>query len=153
MMVYVDAGDEDAAEPFRCRNGEPTGSYLYRKMTPTLRERGRVIVPEIVGFGRSEKYDRTDEYSFEMCLPANRAFLEELDTVRSGHVVIRDDAVKPGRLESFERLSGTNSCFDLHPVELPVDELGGHLCEIGLIIHVKDLNRTRRGANHNERYC
>jgi len=78
-MAYVDVGDPDADETFLCLHGEPTWGYLYRKMIPTLRERGRVVVPDMVGFGRSEKYDEMDEYGFDVHFSAVEAFLQELD--------------------------------------------------------------------------
>ena len=48
-MAYVDEGDGE--ETFLCLHGEPTWSYLYRKMVPTLSEKGRVVVPDLVTAG------------------------------------------------------------------------------------------------------
>jgi haloalkane dehalogenase len=76
-MAYVDEGSGE--ETFLCLHGEPTWSFLYRKMIPTLGERGRVVVPDFVGFGRSEKYTDMDAYSFDMHFSCTEAFLEELD--------------------------------------------------------------------------
>jgi len=67
-MHYLDQGSGD---PVVCFHGEPTWSYLYRKMAPPLRTAGRrVIAPDLAGFGRSDKptdrrwytYDRHVEY-------------------------------------------------------------------------------------------
>ncbi|MDY7080964.1 MAG: haloalkane dehalogenase, partial [Halobacteria archaeon] len=44
-MGYVDEGDSESDETFLCLHGEPTWSFLYRKMVPTLSEKGRVVVP------------------------------------------------------------------------------------------------------------
>lgn len=77
-MAYVDVGDPEADETFLCLHGEPTWSYLYRTMIPVLAERGRVVVPDFIGFGRSEKYDEMDAYSFDMHFEALEAFLDEL---------------------------------------------------------------------------
>ena len=52
-MAYVDAGSGE--ETFLCLHGEPTWGFLYRKMIPTLADRGRVVVPDFLGFGRSDK--------------------------------------------------------------------------------------------------
>jgi pimeloyl-ACP methyl ester carboxylesterase len=49
-MAYVDV-EGDGDETFLCLHGEPTWSYLYRKMIPPLSEAGRVVVPDLVGFG------------------------------------------------------------------------------------------------------
>ena len=52
---YLDEGPRDAA-PILLLHGEPTWSYLYRKMIPPLVAAGhRVIVPDLVGFGKSDK--------------------------------------------------------------------------------------------------
>jgi haloalkane dehalogenase len=67
-MHYLDRGSGD---PVVCFHGEPTWSYLYRKMAPPLLTAGRrVIAPDLAGFGRSDKptdrrwytYDRHVEY-------------------------------------------------------------------------------------------
>ena len=75
----VDVGEPDAEETFLCLHGEPTWGYLYRKMVPTLREEGRVVVPDFVGFGRSDKYTEREEYTYEMHYDSLVAFIEALD--------------------------------------------------------------------------
>lgn len=52
-MHYVDEGPQDA-EPLVCLHGEPTWGYLYRHMIPRLAERHRVLVPDHMGFGKSD---------------------------------------------------------------------------------------------------
>src|SRR6516164_3390520 len=52
-MHYVDEGPP-SAEPIVCLHGEPTWGYLYRRMVPRLAERWRVLVPDHMGFGKSE---------------------------------------------------------------------------------------------------
>ncbi|HUI25508.1 MAG TPA: alpha/beta fold hydrolase [Candidatus Kryptonia bacterium] len=52
-MHYVDEGPRDAA-PIVCLHGEPTWGYLYRNMIPRLAERHRVLVPDHMGFGKSD---------------------------------------------------------------------------------------------------
>ena len=78
-MAYVDVGDPDAEETFLCLHGEPTWGYLYRKTIPTLREEGRVVVPDFVGFGRSEKYTEREKYTYEMHYSSLVAFVKTLD--------------------------------------------------------------------------
>jgi len=52
---YVDEGPKDAAV-FLCLHGEPTWAYLYRRMLPVFLESGaRVVAPDLLGFGRSDK--------------------------------------------------------------------------------------------------
>ena len=68
---YVDEGPRDA-RVLLALHGEPTWSYLYRRMIPPFLAAGwRVVAPDFVGFGRSDKPDEDAFYTFEM----HRAFL------------------------------------------------------------------------------
>ncbi len=61
---YLDEGPSDAA-PILLLHGEPSWSYLYRHMVPTLVAAGhRVIVPDQVGFGRSDKPSEMTDYTY-----------------------------------------------------------------------------------------
>ena len=63
-IAYIDEGPRDAA-PILLMHGEPTWSYLYRKMIPGLLAAGhRVIAPDLVGFGRSDKPTARQDYSY-----------------------------------------------------------------------------------------
>lgn len=75
-MHYVDEGEGD---PILCLHGEPTWSYLYRKMIPILQERGRVIAPDQIGFGMSDKYAEKSDYTYAMFYTAMEEFVEKLD--------------------------------------------------------------------------
>ena len=60
---YIDEGPKDAP-PILLMHGEPSWSYLYRKMIPPLVEEGfRTISPDLMGFGKSDKLPRTKDYS------------------------------------------------------------------------------------------
>jgi haloalkane dehalogenase len=62
---YVDAGPADAP-PVLLMHGEPSWSYLYRHIIAALVERGhRVIAPDLIGFGRSDKPAAQADYSYE----------------------------------------------------------------------------------------
>jgi len=74
-MHYVDEG---AGETILCLHGEPTWSYLYRKMIPTLTKSYRVVAPDFIGFGRSDKFTERSEYTFQMHVDMLRGFLEIL---------------------------------------------------------------------------
>ena len=66
QMVYVDAGPSDAKETMFLLHGEPMWGYLYHKMVAPLVAAGyRVIVPDLIGFGRSDKPLDTNEYTYE----------------------------------------------------------------------------------------
>lgn len=61
---YVDEGPRDAA-PVLLLHGEPTWSYLYRKMIPQLVAAGhRVVAPDLVGFGKSDKPSEQRDYTY-----------------------------------------------------------------------------------------
>jgi haloalkane dehalogenase len=61
---HLDEGPADAA-PVLLMHGEPSWSYLYRRMVPALVAAGhRVIAPDLVGFGRSDKPLATDDYTY-----------------------------------------------------------------------------------------
>jgi haloalkane dehalogenase len=62
-MHYLDEGPDDGP-PIVLLHGEPTWSYLYRTMIPPLADAGnRVLAPDLIGFGRSDKPSRTGDYS------------------------------------------------------------------------------------------
>lgn len=61
---YIDEGKGERT--FLCLHGEPTWSYLYRKMIPHFVARGaRVVAPDLVGFGRSDKPEDETLYTFD----------------------------------------------------------------------------------------
>ena len=64
-MAYVDAGPPDGAETLLLLHGEPMWGYLYRKMIPPLVAAGfRVVVPDLIGFGRSDKPTDPEAYTY-----------------------------------------------------------------------------------------
>ena len=62
---YVDEGPR-GAHPVLCLHGEPSWSYLYRKMIPVLVAAGhRVVAPDLIGFGRSDKPVGREDYTYQ----------------------------------------------------------------------------------------
>ena len=81
-MHYVDEGPEDA-DPVLLLHGEPSWSYLYRYMIPPLAAAGlRVVAPDLVGFGRSDKPLDKSDYTYAGHVAWMRAFIESLDLTR-----------------------------------------------------------------------
>lgn len=77
---YLDEGSKTAPETFLCLHGEPTWSYLYRKMIPVFVAAGvRVIAPDLLGFGKSDKPVSEDDYTFEFHRDYLLRFIEKLD--------------------------------------------------------------------------
>lgn len=81
-MHYVDEGPR-GADPVLCLHGEPSWSFLYRKMIPGIAAAGhRVVVPDLVGFGRSDKPAARGNYTYQSHFEWLRAFVEALDLRR-----------------------------------------------------------------------
>lgn len=79
-MAYVDAGPRDAAETVLLLHGEPMWGYLYRTMIPVLLAAGhRVIVPDLIGFGRSDKPVDPQAYTYSNHVAWVRSLVEQLD--------------------------------------------------------------------------
>jgi haloalkane dehalogenase len=78
-MAYIDEGDPEAETVFLCLHGEPSWSYLYRKMLPVFTAAGhRVIAPDLYGFGRSDKPVDDAVYTFDFHRDSLLRLLERL---------------------------------------------------------------------------
>jgi haloalkane dehalogenase len=77
-MHYVDEGPGDG-QPVLLLHGEPSWSYLYRFMIPSLAEQGlRVIAPDLIGFGKSDKPASKGDYSYAGHVTWMTRFIEQL---------------------------------------------------------------------------
>ncbi|WP_371314879.1 haloalkane dehalogenase [Hyphomonas sp.] len=77
---YVDEGPKNAVRTYLCLHGQPTWSYLYRKMIPVFLDSGaRVIAPDWLGFGRSDKPVADETYTFHFHRNMMLALIERLD--------------------------------------------------------------------------
>ena len=82
-MAYVDEGPR-AARPVLLMHGEPTWAFLYRRMIPHLLDAGlRVIAPDLIGFGRSDKPAAQRDYTYAR-------HLQWLTDLVVGHLDLRD---------------------------------------------------------------
>ncbi|MGM0433680.1 MAG: haloalkane dehalogenase [Pseudomonadota bacterium] len=81
-MHYLDEGPADA-DPVLMLHGEPSWSYLYRHMIPVCAAAGhRVIAPDLIGFGKSDKPARIGDYSYQSHMDWLGGLIEQLDLRR-----------------------------------------------------------------------
>ena len=88
-MHYIDEGERQADSVFVCCHGQPTWSYLFRRMIPHLAKMGRVLAPDLFGFGRSDKPTDERVHTFEFHRGALKSFLETMD-LRHITLVVHD---------------------------------------------------------------
>ena len=89
-IAYIDVGD---GAPIILLHGNPTSSYLWRNVVPHLEGIGRVIVPDLIGHGDSEKLpdsEGPERYSFEITYEYLAGLLEELNITEDVTLVIHD---------------------------------------------------------------
>jgi haloalkane dehalogenase len=76
---YVDEGPR-AAAPVLMLHGEPSWSYLYRKMIPIITTAGhRAVAPDLAGFGRSDKPARREDYTYQFHVDVMTGLIKSLD--------------------------------------------------------------------------
>lgn len=79
-MAYIDEGPGDAAVTALCLHGNPTWGYLYRRMMPVFTAAGlRVVVPDLIGFGQSDKPADEAWHQFDRHRQSLLALIETLD--------------------------------------------------------------------------
>ncbi len=88
---YVDEGPCDASETVVCLHGEPSWSFLYRKVAPVLVAAGhRVVAPDLVGFGRSDKPASRTDHTYSRHVQWLRAALFDELALRDVTLVCQD---------------------------------------------------------------
>ena len=127
-MAYADEGPRDAP-PVLMLHGEPTWSYLYRKMIqPVVAAGYRAVAPDHIGFGRSDKPAERTDYSYQAYVDWLRQFVEALDLRRitlvcqdwGGPIGLRVLSEIPDR---FDAVLATNTL--LPTFELPPKGIAG----------------------------
>lgn len=79
-LHYLDEGDRNAKNTFLLLHGEPSWSFLYRKMIPVFTANGhRVIAPDLIGFGKSDKPIDEETYTFHFHRNYLLQLIERLD--------------------------------------------------------------------------
>jgi pimeloyl-ACP methyl ester carboxylesterase len=119
-MAYIDEGPKDAPV-FLCLHGEPTWSFLYRKMIPFFLEAGgRVVAPDLFGFGRSDKPTSREVHSYSFHRQSLLNLVEHLD-LRRVTLVCQDWGGVLGltlpieKATRYERLIVMNTGLPLEP--------------------------------------
>ena len=119
---YVDEGK--GARTYLCLHGNPTWSYLYRRMIPPFVASGaRVFAPDLVGFGRSDKPEEESLYTFDFHRDMLLSFVEKLD-LKNITLVVQDwggllGLTLPMEMpERFERLLLMNTALATGDVPL-----------------------------------
>ncbi|WED20815.1 haloalkane dehalogenase [Vibrio sp. JC009] len=122
---YLDEGNKDSEEVFLLLHGEPTWSYLYRKMIPIFAKTGaRVIAPDLLGFGKSDKPTAEETYTFEFHRNYLIGLIKHLD-LNNVTLVVQDwggllGLTLPQEMpERFKRLLIMNTGLLLEPVDFP----------------------------------
>jgi haloalkane dehalogenase len=88
-MAYVDEGN---GETFLFLHGNPTSSYLWRNIAPHIEDLGRVVIPDLIGMGDSDKLDGIDnkDYQYHGQYDYLTSLLDSLDIGNDIHLIIHD---------------------------------------------------------------
>jgi len=88
-MAYIDEGNGDT---FLFLHGNPTSSYLWRNIAPHVEEMGRVVIPDLIGMGDSEKLDGIDNegYKYHGQYGYLTGLLDTLELGNDIHLIIHD---------------------------------------------------------------
>jgi haloalkane dehalogenase len=80
LGLRMNCVDQGSGAPVLLLHGEPSWSYLYRKMIPPLVAAGfRAVAPDLIGFGRSDKLEARDDYTYQRHMDWLTAFVVALD--------------------------------------------------------------------------
>ncbi|MCM3566122.1 tRNA adenosine(34) deaminase TadA [Hydrogenophaga intermedia] len=89
-LHHLDEGPPDAPRTWLCLHGNPAWSYLYRRMIPVFLAAGdRVVAPDLIGFGKSDKPKKDNQHTFTWHRQVLLEFVERLD-LRNVVLVVQD---------------------------------------------------------------
>jgi haloalkane dehalogenase len=156
-MHYIEAGPSNARHTFLCLHGQPTWSYLYRTMIPVFTAAGhRVIAPDWVGFGKSDKPVADAAYTFSFHRACMLDFIQQLD-LRRVTLVVQDWGgllgltIPPAMPERFERLLIMNTTFatgtSINPAQTNWEQLARARRERWLAMTDVDVTRIMLAAS------
>lgn len=145
-MHYLDEGPP-GGEPILCLHGQPSWSYLYRRMIPRLTAAGyRVLAPDLIGFGRSDKPAAMQDYTYSGHVGWLKDWLSKLDV--SGLTLVCQDwggliglRVAADQIGRFRRLVVANT--GLPGTAMISDEMSAFLAQMYPAVPVPDAAMVR----------
>ncbi len=124
-MHYLDEGPQDAPRTWLCLHGNPAWSYLYRRMIPAFLATGdRVVAPDLMGFGKSDKPKKDSAHQFDWHRQVLLELMERLDLRRTVLVVqdwggILGLTLPMAMADRFDGLLAMNTLLATGDVPLP----------------------------------
>lgn len=123
-MHYLNEGNPNG-KTVLLLHGEPSWSYLYRKMIPILTDAGfRVIAPDLIGFGKSDKPTEQSDYTYQKHIVWVKTLITELDL--SGISLFCQDwggliglRIAAEMDERFDRIMASNTALPIGNIEMP----------------------------------
>lgn len=125
-MHFVDEGRRDSAETVLMLHGEPSWSFLYRKMIPIVADGGhRVIAPDLFGFGKSDKFTESKKYTYLMHVDSIKDLIDNLN-LRNITLVCQDWGgliglrVAAEMADRFSRIVAANTALPTGDEKIPL---------------------------------
>ncbi len=89
QMAFIDEGSGDT---FLFLHGNPTSSFLWRNIAPHVEDIGRIVIPDLIGMGDSDKLEGVDNpgYKYHGQYSYLTALMDELDLGNNIHLIIHD---------------------------------------------------------------
>ena len=118
-MAYLDSG---AGQSIVFLHGNPASSFLWRNITPHVEDLGRIIVPDLIGMGDSEKLEGTDnpDYQYHGQYKYLSTLLDELDLGEEINLVIHDWGSAMGFQYARENANKIKSITFMEAIVMPL---------------------------------
>ena len=118
-MAYLDSG---AGQSIVFLHGNPASSFLWRNITPHVENMGRIVVPDLIGMGDSEKLEGTDnpDYQYHGQYKYLSTLLDELDLGEEINLVIHDWGSAMGFQYARENANKIKSITFMEAIVMPL---------------------------------
>jgi len=119
QMAYLDEG---SGQSIVFLHGNPASSFLWRNITPFVKDLGRVVVPDLIGMGDSEKLEGTDnpDYQYHGQYKYLSSLLDELDLGEEINLVIHDWGSAMGFQYARENANKIKSITFMEAIVMPL---------------------------------